>query len=141
MNECSLQNTLWHFIIGAELHVSITEWNSVTRGKGLNPDPKFITFKIAGNPTVLTTTWKSIGNVFKGAGYLGNGVGFTVTGYQYYTGQISSTEAFVDSMFGVVGFMGPVGLGISATYFVGKLGYEYFSGETLFVKPQLVVDD
>ena len=37
---------------------------------------------------------------------------------------------------GVISFMGPIGAGIGATYFIGKLGYEYFSGNTVFEKPQ-----
>jgi len=47
------------------------------------------------------------------------GVGIAYTGYQMYHGNISPGKGSVDIGFGVVGFFGPVGLGISAVYFVG----------------------
>lgn len=59
-----------------------------------------------------------------------------VTAAQLYNNQITRTEATVDAAFGIIGFMGPIGAGVSATYFLGKLGYEYFSGNTVFEKPQ-----
>jgi hypothetical protein len=34
-----------------------------------------------------------------------------------------------------VGFLGPVGAGVSLIYFGGKAAYEYSTGETLFEKP------
>jgi len=70
---------------------------------------------------------------------VGNAVGILglgVTAAQYYNGHISGLEASVDAAFGIIGFFGPVGAIISATYFVGKLGYEYFSGNDLFDKPE-----
>jgi RHS repeat-associated protein len=70
---------------------------------------------------------------------VGNAVGLLglgVTAAQYYGGHITGLEASVDAAFGIIGFFGPVGAIISATYFVGKLGYEYFSGDDLFDKPE-----
>ena len=77
-----------------------------------------------------------IANGYKIAGNTLGGLGLGITYIQYKNGQISATEASVDAFFGVVGFFGPIGAGISAAYFVGKLGYEYFSGNDLFEKPQ-----
>lgn len=51
------------------------------------------------------------------------------------TNQISGLEAGVDAVFGVISFIGPVGATIGGIYFIGKLGYEYFSERTLFEKP------
>lgn len=73
---------------------------------------------------------------FKIAGNVVGGLSLGVTFLQYDQGQISGLEATVDTIFGVVGFLGPIGAGISATYFVGKIGYEYFSGNTVFDKPR-----
>ena len=77
--------------------------------------------------------------VAKGAnigGKIIGGAGLALTGYQYYDNQISGTEFLVDSAFGVIGFMGPIGAGVSLAYFGGKLAYEYYSGNTLFTKPK-----
>lgn len=76
-----------------------------------------------------------VANSYKAAGNVVGGLGLLVTAVQLKEGQITKTEAAIDAAFGVIGFMGPIGATISATYFVGKLGYEYFSGETLFEKP------
>ena len=73
---------------------------------------------------------------FKVAGNIVGGLALGVTAIQYTNGQISGLEASFDGAFGVIGFMGPIGAGVSATYFIGKFGYEYFSGDTLFEKPQ-----
>ena len=73
---------------------------------------------------------------FKVAGNIVGGLGLGVTGLQYYNNQITRFEASVDAAFGVISFFGPIGAGIGATYFIGKLGYEYFSGNTVFEKPQ-----
>ena len=73
---------------------------------------------------------------FKVAGNIVGGLGLGVTGLQYYNNQITGFEASVDAAFGVISFFGPIGAGIGATYFIGKLGYEYFSGNTVFEKPQ-----
>ncbi|KIC02126.1 hypothetical protein OA88_10375 [Flavobacterium sp. JRM] len=70
------------------------------------------------------------------AGKVLGGVGLGVTGYQYATGQITSTEASIDVIMGTVGFLGPIGAVTSLTYFAGKAIYEYSSGETLFEKPK-----
>ncbi|KIA91881.1 hypothetical protein OC25_18990 [Pedobacter kyungheensis] len=70
------------------------------------------------------------------AGNVIGGLGIAVTGLQYINGDITGTEAAVDAAFGVIGFFGPIGAGVSATYFLGKMGYEYFSGNTLFDKPK-----
>lgn len=70
------------------------------------------------------------------AGNIVGGLGIAVTGLQYLNGDITGTEAAFDTAFGVIGFFGPIGAGVSATYFLGKMGYEYFSGDTLFDKPR-----
>lgn len=75
-------------------------------------------------------------NGYKVAGNVVGGLGLLVTGAQLYNNQITETEASIDAAFGVIGFMGPIGAGVSATYFIGKIGYEYFSGNTLFEKPR-----
>lgn len=72
---------------------------------------------------------------FRVAGNIVGGLGIGVTLLQLGTNQITGFEASVDAAFGVISFMGPIGAGIGATYFVGKIGYEYFSGNTLFEKP------
>jgi RHS repeat-associated protein len=73
---------------------------------------------------------------YKVAGNVVGGLGLLVTGAQLYNNQITATEASIDAAFGVIGFFGPIGAGISATYFIGKFGYEYFSGNTVFEKPR-----
>lgn len=63
-------------------------------------------------------------------------VGVGITAYQYL-GQKSITgkEAAWDTAMGVVGFLGPWGAAASLTYFGGKALYEYYSGDTVFDKP------
>ena len=73
---------------------------------------------------------------FKVAGNIVGGLGLGVTYLQYRTNQITGLEASVDAVFSIISFMGPIGAGIGASYFIGKLGYEYFSGNTVFDKPQ-----
>ncbi|MCS3529892.1 hypothetical protein [Chryseobacterium sp. JUb7] len=72
----------------------------------------------------------------KWLGRIAGGVGLGITTYQYL-GQdsISGTEFTVDTVMGVVGFLGPWGAAASLTYFGGKALYEYYSGDTLFDKP------
>lgn len=72
---------------------------------------------------------------FNVAGNVVGGIGIAVTLAQYTTGQISGKEAFVDTAFGIIGFFGPIGAAVSATYFLGKFAYEQISGETIFEKP------
>src|SRR5690554_3509300 len=72
---------------------------------------------------------------YQAAGKVVGGLGLGMTGYQYFDGQITGTEAVVDAVFGVIGFMGPIGAGVSMTYFIGKYAYESLSGNTLFEKP------
>jgi hypothetical protein len=73
---------------------------------------------------------------YKVAGNLVSGLGIAVTGLQYLNDDITGTEALVDTSFGLIGiFGGEYGAGASVTYFLGKMGYEYFSGKTLFDKP------
>lgn len=73
---------------------------------------------------------------YKIAGNIIGGLGLLVTAVQLRENKITVTEAAVDALFGVVGFLGPVGAGISAIYFIGKNAYEQFSGETVFEKPR-----
>ncbi|MBN8786843.1 MAG: hypothetical protein J0I84_07125 [Terrimonas sp.] len=73
---------------------------------------------------------------YKVAGNVFGGLSLLVTGAQLYNNQITVTEATIDAAFGIIGFLGPIGAGISAIYFIGKFGYEYFSGNTLFEKPR-----
>nr|WP_315421008.1 DUF6443 domain-containing protein [uncultured Pedobacter sp.] len=73
---------------------------------------------------------------YRVAGNIVGGLGIAVTGLQYLNGDITGTEAAFDTAFGVIGFLGPIGAGVSATYFLGKMGYEYFSGKTVFDKPK-----
>ena len=98
-----------------------------TDTRAIGADWRFVgeEMKVAANPFLNPMDRMS-------AGVLGLGV----TAVQLANNQITKTEAAVDAAFGVIGFMGPIGATISATYFVGKLGYEYFSGETLFEKPE-----
>ena len=74
-------------------------------------------------------------NGYKVAGSALGVLSLGVTYMQYREGQIYGTEASIDAAFGVIGFFGPIGAGVSATYFIGKFGYEYFSGNTIFEKP------
>lgn len=78
----------------------------------------------------------NVASTFKVAGNIVGGLGLGVTALQYHNNQITGFEASVDAAFGVISFMEPIGAGIGATYFIGKLGYEYFSGNTVFEKPQ-----
>ena len=73
---------------------------------------------------------------FKWLGRAAGGIGLGITSYQYF-GQksISGAEFTVDTVMGVVGFFGPWGAAVSLTYFAGKALYEYYSGDTLFDKP------
>jgi hypothetical protein len=73
---------------------------------------------------------------YKVAGSIVGGLGLGITYLQYRNNQITSTEASFDAAFGVIGFLGPIGAGISGTYFIGKVGYEYFSDNTVFEKPR-----
>lgn len=82
-----------------------------------------------------TGTLTKTASGLKIAGRVFGGLGLGVTAYQYGTGQISGTEASVDAFFGAVGFTG-WGAPVSLLYFGGKFAYEYYSGETLFEKPQ-----
>ncbi len=75
-------------------------------------------------------------SVYKVAGQVVGGLGLVVTAIQWDQGQISGTEAAFDAAFGFIGFMGPIVAGVSATYFIGKVGYEYLSGNTVFEKPR-----
>ncbi|PWG77956.1 hypothetical protein [Pararcticibacter amylolyticus] len=88
------------------------------------------------NIHVPTGALKATGTVLKNAGRLAGIGGVLITGYQYSTGQITGTEASVDAAFGIIGFMGPIGAGVSILYFGGKFAYEYYSGDTLFDKPR-----
>ena len=69
------------------------------------------------------------------AGRVIGGFGIGITYYQWDKGQISGTEATVDAVMGVIGFIPGWGTAISLTYFAGKTLYEQFSGNTLFEKP------
>lgn len=71
----------------------------------------------------------------KVAGNILGGVGIGLTAVSYINGDISGLEATMDMAMGAAAFLGPVGFGVSATYFLVKTGYEYFSGETVFEKP------
>lgn len=88
-----------------------------------------LTVQNSARMTKIASNAKMAGNVF-------GGLGIAVTVVQYQQGQITGVEASVDAFFGFVGFLGPVGATISATYFVGKLAYETISGDTLFTKPK-----
>lgn len=57
------------------------------------------------NLLVSTTGLKTTATIMKGAGYLAGGLGVGITGYQYFNGQISGTEASIDAAFGVIGFL------------------------------------
>jgi len=49
---------------------------------------------------------------------------------------VTGLEFSVDFVFGVISFGGPIGADIGDTYFIGKLGYEYYSGNTVCIKPE-----
>lgn len=92
---------------------------------------KYIPYNIKVPSNVLRTT----STVMKGVSWTAGGAGLLLTGYQYGSGQISGTEAVVDGIFGIIGFIGPIGAGISIIYFGGKALYEYSTGDTVFEKP------
>lgn len=73
---------------------------------------------------------------YQAAGNIVGRLGIAVTEMHYYNNQITGTEAAFDAAFGIIGFMGSVGAGISMTYFMGKYAYEGISGNTLFTKPE-----
>jgi len=77
----------------------------------------------------------STAKALKMAGNVLSGLGAVVSVYQYGSGQISGTEFTVDMIMTGVGFLGPVGAGISLVYFGGKTIYEFSTGENLFEKP------
>lgn len=87
------------------------------------------------NIRVSACALKTTSTILKGTSYVAGGGGILLTAYQFGVGQISGGEAVVDGLFGVIGFFGPLGAGVSIIYFGGKALYEYFSGETLFEKP------
>ena len=82
-----------------------------------------------------TSKVASTAKVLKISGNALAGVGAVVSIYQYGSGQISGTEFTVDMIMTGVGFLGPVGAGVSLIYFGGKAVYEYSTGENLFEKP------
>lgn len=83
-----------------------------------------------------TTTLSKVGSTMTAVGKVVGLAGVGISGLQYLNGDISGLEASFDSAMGLIGiFGGPVGAGVSLVYFGGKLGYEYFSGDTLFEKP------
>ena len=86
--------------------------------------------------TVSTSKITTAASGLKIAGGALAGFGAAVSAYQYNTGQISGKEFTVDLVMTGVAFLGPVGAGVSFTYFAGKATYEYFSGDTLFDKPK-----
>ena len=78
-----------------------------------------------------------IASKFGKASNVVGGLGIMVTIAQYHYGDITGKEATVDGIMGAIGiFGGPIGAGISCTYFLGKMAYEYISDDTLFDKPQ-----
>ncbi|NQX41281.1 RHS repeat-associated core domain-containing protein [Pedobacter steynii] len=87
------------------------------------------------NVHVPTRALRATGTAFKTLGTAAGIVGVGITGYQYFNGQITGTEAAVDLAFGAIGFMGPIGATISIMYFGGKFAYESISGKPLFDKP------
>jgi RHS repeat-associated protein len=87
------------------------------------------------NIHVSTSALRTTGTTLGRVGIVAGGIGLGITTYQYFSGQITGKEALVDSVFGAIGFMGPIGAGISILYFGGKAVYEYSSGDTLFDKP------
>ncbi|UII27579.1 hypothetical protein LVD15_03900 [Fulvivirga maritima] len=73
-----------------------------------------------------------LANGLRVAGQVAGGIGIGLTIYQYGAGQISGTQAVVESIIGGVGiFGGPVGAVVSISYFGGKMMYEYYTGETV----------
>ena len=76
-----------------------------------------------------------VSSALKVGGRALGGVALLNTFAQFNSGKISGTEATVDAIFGAVGFIGPIGAGISLTYSLAKTGYELYTGETLFNKP------
>lgn len=73
---------------------------------------------------------------FKIGGNIVGGIGISITAYQYFEqGSITGKEFTVDTIMGVAGFLGPWGAAASLVYFGSKGIYEYYSGETVFDKP------
>ena len=55
----------------------------------------------------------------KGTGLMLGGAGIVYSFHQMQTGQISTGKGITDITFGVIGFMGPIGMGVSGIYFLG----------------------
>jgi hypothetical protein len=85
---------------------------------------------------VSTGLAKSTATTLKVGGAALGAFGLGMTAVEYFNGNVSGFEATTDAVFGVIGFLGPVGAGVSILYFGGKMLYEYSSGETLFEKPR-----
>ncbi len=86
-------------------------------------------FARAGQPASQT-----ISSSLQLTGRVLGGIGIGVTIYQYGTGKISTTEAIMDTTFGVIGFM-PGGALVSLGYFGVKAIIEYSTGKTIYDKP------
>jgi hypothetical protein len=57
--------------------------------------------------------------------------------YQYSSGQITGYELSADLIMTGVGFLGPVGAGVSLIYFGGKAVWDYYNpNNTMFTKPK-----
>jgi hypothetical protein len=127
--ESFVANDYWWFDSKGKFN-SVKILEKGKNGKYLNPYRG-----IAGTQVGYNSALRSA-SAYKVAGNVVGGLGLLVSGAQLYNNQIAVTEFGWDAVFGIIGLFGPIGAGISATYFVGKLGYEYFSGKTVFDKPR-----
>jgi RHS repeat-associated protein len=123
----------WGYVAGA----TGNQIGKIIQANSLYGAPLETTFvkTLVGNAEVSTNALRTTGTVLRTAGALAGVAGLGITAYQYANHQISGTEATIDGVFGVIGFIGPWGAAISIGYFGGKYLYEHYSGNTLYEKP------
>lgn len=79
------------------------------------------------NPSTARSLSTFFTGVSKAAGY----VGIAITAYQVINGQISFQQGVIDLGMVALGmFGGSTGIAISATYFIGKAGLEWYNDTT-----------
>ncbi len=123
----------WGYVAGA----TGNRIGKIIQANSLYGAPLETTFvkTLVGSAEVSTNALRTTGTVLRTAGALAGVAGLGITAYQYANHQILGTEATIDGVFGVIGFIGPWGAAISIGYFGGKYLYEHYSGSTLYEKP------
>jgi RHS repeat-associated protein len=101
-----------------------------TGGRQLNTPNKTVVIRspIGNINDVFKSFLRNAGKTLKGGGFVTFGVSTYFTAedtYTYYsnggTDSAVGIKAGIDTIMGVVGFFGPIGLGISATYFISSV--------------------